>query len=288
MRKIKILTINATSGAIPGFIEVANDYTQVFQGKYYRDSETGETAPSYTNPAPVDYSLIKATTFDIVDNPKYAGRYTVYSPANASDSSSSTYSPPRNQTLINVSELIPALGSSDSSELSSAGYITNISTYLLYTGTENIIVPPTVGITDYPIEFMGRDSAGWGEAFSQNFINVARNFAHTDSPAKPFVGQTWFDTGENQMRVWNGSGWELLNGTSFGVTFRHTQGSAAAAWTINHGLNLPAPYIAFCQFFVDRGNGPQIIIPSDVRFTSANQMTVSFSNPEIGYVLVRP
>lgn len=285
MRKIKILNINATSGPIPGSIEVATDFTQVFQGKFYRNPTTGETSPSYTSPAPSGFVLIKATTFDIVENTKYAGRYTVYSPANSTDTKSSVFTAGSNRTTISVNEVVPTIGE-DTSQLS-AGYVTNISTYLLYTGTSTIVVPPTVNITSYPVEFVGRDTAGWGETFAQNFINIARNFASTTAPANPFVGQTWFDTDDNQMRVWSGNNWDLLNSASFGVTFRHTQGSAAVTWTINHGLGLPAPYIAFCQFYVDRGNGPQLIIPSDVKFVSANQMTVTFSNPEVGYVLVR-
>jgi len=286
MRKIKILNINASSGP-PGSIEIATDFSQVFQGKFYRHPTTGATSPSYTSPAPTDYALIKATTFDIVENTKYAGRYTVYTPVSAADTKSSVFTAATNRTVINVNEVIPPLTTSDATALSSAGYITNISTYLLYTGTSNIVVPPTVDITTYPIEIMGRDASGWGEAFTQNFVNLTRNFANATAPANPFVGQTWFDTDDSQMRVWNGSTWDLLNRASFGVTFRHTQGTAAAIWTVNHGLNLAAPYIAFCQFYVDRGNGPQIIIPSDVQFVSATQLKVTFSNPEIGYVLVR-
>jgi len=285
MRKIKILKVNATTGGIPGSIEVANDYTQIFQGKFYRNPLTGEVLPSYTAPAPAGYTLIKATTFDIVENAKYGGRYTVYTPVSASDRTSSSLQ--AGLTQINVNETVPSLGANDPATLISDGYITNISTYLLYTGTGTIVVPPAVNITTYPIELMGRDSSGWGEAFTQNFVNLARNFANPTAPGSPFVGQTWYDTDDEQVRVWNGTSWELVNKASFGVTFRHTQGTAATTWTVNHGLALAAPYIAFCQFYVDRGDGPQIIIPSDVEFVTGNQLRVTFSNPEIGYVLVR-
>lgn len=285
MRKIKILKVNATSGGVPGSVEVGGDYTAVFQGKFYRNPLTGQVAPFYTEPAPAGYTVIRATTFDIVENTKYGGRYTVYTSASANDRASSTFGSAK--TTVNVNEAIPALATGDASTLSSDGYVTNISTYLIYTGTETVIVPPTVNITTYPIELMGRDSSGWGEAFTQNFVNLARNFANPTSPQNPFVGQSWYDTDDGQMRVWNGSSWGLLNQASFGVTYRHTQGSPANVWVINHFLGLPAPYIAFCQFYVDRGDGPQIIIPSDVEFTTGNQLRVTFSNPEIGYVLVR-
>lgn len=285
MRKIKILNVNATTSGIPGSIEVATDYTQIFQGKFYRNPLTGQVFPSYTSPAPTGYNLIRATTFDIVENTKYNGRYTVYSPVSAVDRASSTFG--ANKTIINVNETVPAVSASEASSLTSDGYITNISTYLIYTGTGTIVIPPTVDFTQYPVELMGRDSSGWGEAFTQNFVNLARNFANPTAPANPFVGQTWYDTDDEQMRVWNGSTWELVNKASFGVTYRHTQGSPANVWVINHFLGAAAPFIVFCQFYVDRGDGPQIIIPSDVDFVSANQIRVTFSNPEIGYVLVR-
>lgn len=283
MRKIKILNINATVGGTPGSIEVATDFTPIFQGKFYRNPSTGEVTPSYTSPAPSGSILIKATTFEIVENSKYAGRYTVYTPTSGTDRASSTFA--SGKTTVNVNEIIPTIGSDTS--LSSAGYITNISTYLLYTGTSTIVVPPAVDITSYPVEFMGRDSAGWGEAFAQNFLNIARNFANSTAPANPFVGMTWLNTDDGQMRVWNGTSWALLNQATVGATYKHLQTTAAATWVVNHNLNLASPFIGFVQFFVDRGAGPKLIIPSDVTFNSKDQLTVTFSNAEIGYVLVR-
>jgi hypothetical protein len=123
--------------------------------------------------------------------------------------------------------------------------------------------------------------------YAQNFINLARNFASSSQPINGFVGQTWYNPDDGQLRAFDGTNWDLVNRASFGVTARHTQGSPSTTWTVNHLLNLPAPYIAFCQFFVDRGNGPKIILPSDVNFVNGNRLTATFSNAEIGYVLVR-
>ena len=284
MRKIKILNINPSTSA-PGSIEVTGDFTSIFQGRFYRDPITESTQPAYTDPAPVGSVLIAATTFDIIENTKYAGRYTVYTPVDNVDELSSIYVSPK--TTIRVNEVVPVLGSGDASTLASDGYLINISTYLINLGVGNLVIPPGVDITTYPIEFLGRTMFGWGEVYNQNFTNIARNFAQGTAPANPFVGQTWFDTDDGQLRAYDGASWDLVNRASFGVTARHTQSVAATTWTVNHGLGLTAPYIGFVQFFVDRGAGPKMIIPSDVTFVSANQLTVSFSNAEIGYVLVR-
>jgi len=277
MRKIKILKVNPTSNT-PGSIEVSGDFSQVFQGKFYRNS-AGTDFPSYTTPAPEDSTLVKATTFEIVENSTYSGRYTVFTAT--TDLASSTFE--EGSTTILVNEAIQTV---DGASLTD-GYITNISTYLLDLGNMQVIVPPTVDIVDYPIEFMGRDSAGWGEAFTQNFVDVARNFANPIAPVNAFVGMEWYNNTDKQVRVWDGSAWSLLNQASYGTTYRHVQAEVNATWTVSHSLGLAAPYIAFVEFFVDRGNGPKLIIPSDVTFDSANQLTVTFSNPEKGWVLVR-
>lgn len=284
MRKIKILKVNATSSS-PGSIEVSGDFSQVFQGKFYRNPTTLAVSPGYTLPAPTNSTLIKATTFEIVENSKYSGRYTVYSQKTSSDVTSNTFASAK--TTIRVNEPISALVGDEASSLSSDGYITNISTYMIDVGTTSIIVPPAVSITGYPIDLLGRDSVGWGEVFSQNIANIARNFASASAPANPFLGMTWYKSDDATLRIWNGSSWGLANQSSFGSTYKHSQTTAAANWTVNHNLNLAAPFIGFVQFFVDRGNGPKLIMPSDVTFVSKDQLTVTFSNAEIGYVLVR-
>ncbi len=284
MRRLKIISVNGTTG-VPGSIVVSADYTAIFNGRFYRDPTTGATLPAYAVSVPSNYDAIVATTFDVVGNAKYAGRYTVYTPTGSGDATGSSFA--GGSTTIRVNELVPPLGSGDAPTLASDGYITNISTYLLTVGSASIVVPPGVDLTTYPIELLGRNSTGWGEVFSKNFLSLASNFAGTTPPVAPFVGQQYFDTDDGQMRIWNGSAWSILNQSSFGVTFRYTQGAPATSWTVNHGLGLPAPYIAFVQFFVDRGAGPKLIIPADVTFVTANQLTVQFTNPEIGYVLVR-
>lgn len=283
MRKIKILKINPTNTS--GTIEVGDDFTALFQGKFFRNPDTEEVKPSYTTPVPANSVLVKATSFDIIGNAKYSGRYTVYTSVSEVDAKPSVYVEPK--TTIKVNELIPALSAEDSPTLASAGYITNISTYLLDVGDTKIVVPPAVTLSKYPVEFVGRDTSGWGEVFNQNFADLARNFAQDEAPENPFIGQMWFDTNDKQMRVFSEGGWDLLNKASFGTTYRHTQGAAASTWVINHFLGLPPPYIGFVQFFVDRGEGPKMIIPSNIVFDNPNRLTVTFSNPEIGYVLVR-
>lgn len=284
MRKIKILKVNPTT-TTPGSIELAGNLVSMFQGKFFRN-EAGQTQPGYTASPTAGYVPIIATTFDIVENAKYAGRYTVYTPTSAGDGTSSSFA--SGKTTARVNEIIGPLVGADPANYATDGYVTNISTYVVNTGTADIVIPPGVTLTQYPIELIGRNVSGWGEGYMQNHVNLTRNFAGPTPPANPFTGLTHYDTDDKQLRVYDGTSWDLVNKASFGVTFRHTQSAAATTWTVNHGLGLAAPFIAFIQCFIDTVNGPKLIMPLDVQFVSLNQLTVTFSNAEVGYVLVRP
>lgn len=67
------------------------------------------------------------------------------------------------------------------------------------------------------------------------------------------------------------------------VTFyRHVQESAAATWTIPHGL-LSYPIV---DVYVDYEGQVQKILPSAVTYTDANTVTVTFSEPKAGFATV--
>lgn len=293
MRRIPISSISQ-SGANPGTIvvgpttdNVSGDWTQVFRGRFYRDA-LGNTQPFYSSPTPPSgYVLIQATTFSVVDNPSYGGRYTVYTQPSMLGLTSSTYG--GGVTTVRVNEPIGA--PLNPAHLTS-GFVTNVSTYYITVPPDApIIIPPEVILENRSVDLPGRSFSGWGEVFLQNLARQAQNFAGPTAPPLPFVGQPWFNTTNSEFRVWNGSSWSLLNGTVFATSssFRHEQTVAASTWTVNHGLNLPAPFVAHASFFVDVGGGVyKPILPSDMTYVSANQLTVTFSTPYVGIALVRP
>ena len=259
-----------------------------FDGKFYRNS-AGLTQPGYTAVPSPGYTLVAATTFDIIDNPSYEGRYTVYSPVSAADASAN---PPSTWTgtdvEIRVSEVVgpPTTPGNDVN----TGSVTNISTYLIaIAGESPLVIPPTVNFTDRPLELVGRFGSPWGESFSQNFIELAQNFASGSAPANPYLGQTWYDSTLNVLNLRTASGWTAIASGVAGsnVTYRHTQGAASTTWTINHNLGLVAPYICLIQIFVDVGAGVhKMMMPSDITFTNANSLTVSFTSAQDGIAII--
>lgn len=274
---------------VPGRIVLsagAGDVTVSFAGKFWRDS-VGGTLPGYTPPTPVGYTLIQATTFDISDNPSYAGRYTVYSPVSSGDAvtnpSSSFLSP---NTVIRVNEVV---GVPDNVGDDLIGTVSNISTYLIsIVGEPTLVIPPTVLFSDRPIDTVGRNGSPWGELFTQNFVDLAQSFAGPTAPANPYRGQLWYDDANNELKLRTTAlTWATL-AISAASSYRHNQAVPSTTWTMNHNLGLAVPYVGVVQFFVDIGGGVyKAMLPADVSFLSANQMVASFTSAQSGVALIR-
>lgn len=289
-RTYQIAQITQSGGTgVPGLVTLSSslgDLTENFQGHFYRNS-IGGIFPGFTSPAPVGYTLIEATTFTIVNNSSYNGQYTVYSPTSVSDLNTSS-AVVSGMTSISVNEIIgpPTTVGDDVG----VGEVTNVSTYrILVAGESPIVIPPTVIVTGRPLDLIGRDGSPWGESYSQNFIDLAQNFAGASAPASPYLGQTWYDDSANLLKLNTAGGWvPIASGVpGSNVTYRFTQASASNTWTIVHGLNLPAPFVGLIQVFVNTGSTYKMMIPSDITFQDANTIIVTFTNPQSGVALLR-
>ncbi len=271
------------SGAQPGRIRLnssAGNVTSAFAGKFYRNG-AGSTQPGYTFPAPVGYTLIMATTFDVVDNASYAGRYTVYSPIDAGDSAINPSSVYTTFTEIAVNEVIgaPATVGDDVN----TGSVTNISTYVVaITGESNLVLPPTVDLTNRPLELIGRNGLAWGEAYTQNFVKLAQNFAGATAPTSPYLGQLWYDSTNSILNVRKSSAWSEIP-----TRYRYVNGGASTMWTVTHNMNLPAPYVCGVHVAVDMGGGVhEGAIPLNIFYDTANQLRIEFSTAQDGIALL--
>lgn len=286
MRQYPISRINPTT-AFPASIEVTGDVTAFALGKYYQN-DSGATQPFYTSPTPPPgYVLVVATTFEIRGNPKYNGHYTVYTPVSAADRPSSSFA--SGISTINVNEIVAPVTGTDPPGSATTGFVMNFSTYLISVApSSTLVIPPlTQNSTDYSLNFIGRGITGWGEPFGQNYMDLMQNFASSAAPPKPVTGQFHFSIADEQVRVWNGTKWGVMNLKTFGQTYRHRQSTPAAVWTVTHNLGLAAPWIGLWQAFVDRDGAVKTIVPSSVEFISANSMKVTFTNPESGYFITR-
>lgn len=62
-----------------------------------------------------------------------------------------------------------------------------------------------VDVLSSDITLIGKNFSGFGEALNENFVKLLENFANTTRPARPVVGQIWFDTTELKLKVYTGT-----------------------------------------------------------------------------------
>ena len=53
------------------------------------------------------------------------------------------------------------------------------------------------------ITLIGKNVNSYGEYFNNNLVNMLGNFASTDEPRSPVVGQLWYDTASGRMKVYD-------------------------------------------------------------------------------------
>ncbi len=281
MRRYSILNVTPSSTTPGSFTigpetgNISGDWTQVFQGRFYRDA-AGNTSPAYVGALP-GYRLIEATTFKVVDNNRYAGTYTVYTPVDGSDTPSSVFGGGLTEVFVNQPVPAPLVPTD-----TTTGAITSTSTYyLLVEGGAPIVVPPGVTLDEFTTALVGRRSDGWGEDFAQNWVRLLQTSAGP-APTSPLPGQQWFNG--SGVSVWNGTAWVQTSNSKY----RHTQAAAAASWTVNHNLGLTAPFVASVNVFTDTGPGYEVAFPASVVFNSANTLTLTFAEPVTGIADIRP
>jgi hypothetical protein len=68
------------------------------------------------------------------------------------------------------------------------------------------------------VTLIGKNYSGYGEILNENFVKLMENFASTSSPASPLAGQLWWDLSNNSLKVYTGSGFKVISGSTASAT----------------------------------------------------------------------
>jgi hypothetical protein len=79
-------------------------------------------------------------------------------------------------------------------------------------GTVNSIQSGTPSVT--LMTLIGKNYAGYGQFIGDNFIHLLENGANGTQPPSPLTGQLWWDKTNNLMKVYNGSIWKVMTGST--------------------------------------------------------------------------
>lgn len=79
-----------------------------------------------------------------------------------------------------------------------------------FNGTELVVLQDGTIDTSTSVALVGRNYTGYGELQNSNFLHILENFANDAPPARPIAGQTWFNSSNNNLHVYDGSKWNLI------------------------------------------------------------------------------
>lgn len=72
-------------------------------------------------------------------------------------------------------------------------------------GTIFATIPDGTINTSSSMTLIGKNYAGYGQFLDDNFIHLLENSSNTTAPSAPLTGQLWWDSGNNLLKVYNGS-----------------------------------------------------------------------------------
>ena len=68
------------------------------------------------------------------------------------------------------------------------------------------------------LTLVGKNYSGYGEILNENFVKLMENFASSAEPASPLAGQIWWDLSNNLLKVYTGSGFKIISGSTASAT----------------------------------------------------------------------
>lgn len=164
--------------------------------------------------------------------------------------------------------------------------------------------------TTTSLGLVGRNYVGYGETQNENFVFLLENFANNAAPSRPLVGQTWFNTTNNILYSYDGSGWKIVGSAQVddaaptdpasGSLWLDTAANQLKVWTGTEwafvgpeaaegfGITRARSYVITDATSVER---PVILLTIDtaiIGIISGSTFTINPSNPIVGFSNIVP
>lgn len=68
--------------------------------------------------------------------------------------------------------------------------------------------------TTTDLTLIGKNYSGYGELLNENLVKLLENFSSNSQPASPISGQLWWDTSNNLLKVYTGSAFKVISGST--------------------------------------------------------------------------
>ena len=129
----------------------------------------------------------------------------------------------------------------------------------------------TIDTTTTDLALFGKGYAGFGERLNENVVKLLENFANTSAPANKQKGQLWYDTLNNQIKVWNGSKFKPV-GSSTNASTSPTNANTGDFWFDTNNS----------QFYVYNSTAWTLIGPTTVAGSGVTQASAQVVADDVG------
>ena len=68
--------------------------------------------------------------------------------------------------------------------------------------------------TTSSMTLVGKNYAGYGQFVDTNFMHLLENSSNVTQPPSPITGQLWWDSGNNLLKAYNGTGFKVISGAT--------------------------------------------------------------------------